>query len=388
MITGITQYIYPQKDCAFDFFWNNSQNNWSGSFEILTSNGAILNLNFISGKIFDNQNFIYSFQPQSLVNISGNCSSNYFNLFLNNQFIYSKTGNFDQISGFSLNWTTGYEWDFSGLFPKIFFYGQQPSIDFIYEPSGFYSDPITVMLSGNINNNGPFILNSGEIGRYSSFNNNTQSLYFEISGASAWNSGIKIDKNDTFNFNIIQKQDALPFSDTYIPLILHTNAGILGRNLYIKRYKNIPVQAILLNIEPSISISNINSFLRSLFILDLTITNPDRQTNELLITVSGFESNDILKDGYQDSFTGSWSLILNGQTVPVTNGILSGSIPVDPNIFQQSKRIEIFKQIEQENNNIGFTGSAIYSISGNNFYKTGIIGSYMNIFREYYSYYI
>jgi hypothetical protein len=386
MITGFTNYIYPQKNCIFNFFWNNEQNNWSGNFEIVSNANQNLNINFVSGKIFDENNFIYSFQPQSVVNISGNYSENYFNIFLNDQYIYSKTGIFGKASGFSFNWTTGYSWDSQDFFPKTFFYGELPIIDFIYENSGFSTDDIEVTLSGNKNNNGPFILYSGEIGRNSNFNNNIQSLYFGISGVNDWSAGIEIDKNQIFNFNIIQLQDRLPFVDTYIPLILHTNAGIIGRNLFISRYKKSPAQDLLLSINPSTSISEANSLLRSSFIFDLTFKNTDKETSEAYIFISGYEGNNINQNGYQDTFTGSWSLIIDGQNALLTGELYSGKMNIRPNIFEQNKKIEVYKQIEQPNQNIGFTGSAFYSISGNNFYKTGVLGSSINIFREYYSY--
>lgn len=494
MITGFTNYIYPQKNCIFNFFWDNPQNNWSGNFQIIGTDNDTLNIKFISGKIFDNNNFIYSFQPQTFIDISGNYSENYFNIFLNNQFIYSKTGSFGKASGLSFNWTTGYSWDNVALFPKTFFYGELPVIDFIYEPSGFSSDEMQITLSGNQNNNGPFILYSGEIGRYSNFNNNIQSFYFEISGVNDWATGITINKNEIFNFNITPVEERLPFINTYVPLILHTNAGIIGRNLFVSRLRKPPAQELVLNINPSTSISNINSLLRSSFIFDLIFKNTEKETKDAVIIIRDYEANNIDKDGYKDSFPESWSLTIDGEniefsnvTIPVTGfisgylsggnfyafsqnyypsglsgfsgiyiqdnttqalyfpsgeyfdgfnyfvgeyfnlksgfaysgfnsgysqygsgfypteglvtgsmtgiigsrnigGVFSGKMNIQPNIFEQNKKIEVYKQIEQPDGNIGFTGSAIYSISGNNFYKTGIIGSNLNIFRQYYSY--
>ena len=380
--------------------------------------------------------------------------------------------------------------------PKVFFYGQLPVIDFLYEASGFTYDPIEVTISGNENNNGPFVLYSGEIGRNSNFKSNIQSFYFGISGVDSWGTGIEIDKKETFKFNILPLEDRLPGTETYIPLILHTNAGIIGRNLYLNRFIKLDPEKLSLEINPSISVSSFNSFARSSFIFDFTLNNAEKETTDAIILISGYEANNINKDGYQDTFSKSWSLVIDGENIqfsnvisPVTGfisgylsgdnfypfsqnnspsglsgfsgiyiqddttqslyfpsgeffngfdyfigkyfninsgfvysgfnsgysqhgsgfyptqglltgsmtgiigsrnigGLFSGKMNIRPGIFEQNKKIEVYKQIEQPGGNIGFTGSAIYSISGNNFYVTGILGSYMNIFREYYSYVI
>jgi hypothetical protein len=385
MITGITQHIYPQKNCFFNIFWFNSENNWSGSFNLINSGNDDFGIDFNSGKIYQNNNFIYSIAPQRYINLSGNFSKNFFNLFIDNNFLYSKSGNFENISGFSLDWTTGYSWDSPDLFPEIYFYGESPVIDFIYPSSGVISDSISVNISGNIKNNGPFEIYSGSIGAYE---NNPQSFYFAISGVENWKSGIKINNGSIFNITIVPTNTRLTNRNTYIPLVLKTNAGDIGENLFVNRYNASPVQSLSSTINNSISISNIDSLSQSSHVFNLKFNNTEALTNKATVTISGYFGNDISQNGYQDTFSGSWSLIIDNQNIPFDSGknIFIGEIDIGPNVFQQTKIFEVYKKIQRANGDIGFTGSAIYNISGNNFLQSGILGSNINIFREYYAF--
>ena len=249
MITGISGDIYPQKDCSFNIYWFNTDNRWSGNF--LLKNAENLNIEFISGKIYENKNFIYHVTPNQYIELSGNFSKDFVNYFLNKKFLYSRTGNFQEISGFYLNWTTGYIWSDLNFLPQISFYGEQPQIDFVYSTTGTISEPIKVSISGNQNNNGPFEIYSGRIGFYE---NDPQSYYFAISGVENFASGIKIDNGEIFDINILPINTQLPNRNTYIPLALITNAGTIGQNLFVNRLNAPQNQSFSVNINNSISL--------------------------------------------------------------------------------------------------------------------------------------
>lgn len=385
MITGIAENIYPQKNCSFNLLWFNTDNNWSGNFNLGNSESEDLQIDFISGKIYQGSNFIYSIQPQEYISLSGNFLKNSFNLFLNENFLYSKTGIFQNISGFSLNWNTGYVWSNDDFFPQIIFYGELPIVNFLYSTSGVISEPILVTISGSQENNGPFEIYSGSIGAYP---NDPQSYYFEISGAENWQSGVKIDNGDTFNINIIPTNTRLSNRNTYIPLVLNTNAGNIGRYIFNNRLDALQSQSVSTTINGDISKSNIDLLSQSSHTFSINFDNTESLTNKAVITLSGYLGNNINQNGYQDTFSGSWFLTLNNQNVSFNTGqnIFIGEIALSPNTFNQNKTFDIIKKIQRPNGDIGFTGSAIYTISGNNFLQTGIIGSYINIFREYYTF--
>lgn len=385
MTTGFAQNIYPQKNCSFNIFWFNPDNNWSGSFNLNNAQSTNLNVDFVSGKIYQNKNFIYSILPQQYINLSGNFSKDFFNLFLNDNFLYSITGNFNNISGFSFNWNTGYVWDNKDSFPQVIFYGERPSIDFLYSSSGIISEPIQVGISGNINNNGSFEIYSGSIGAYT---NNVQSFYFDISGSNIWGTGIKVNAGEVFYINIIPINTRLTNRNTYIPLMLKTNAGNIGQYLFINRIDAPLTQSLSKIINNSVSLSTTDFLLESSHIFNLNFNNTETNTNKAFITLSGYAGNDISQNGYTDSFSGSWSLILNNQNAQFNSGrnIFTGQIDIAPNRSDQAINFQVYKKLQRPNGDAGFTGSAIYTISGNNFLQSGILGSYINIFREYYAF--
>lgn len=384
MTTGIVENIYPQKNCSFDLLWFNPDNKWSGNFNLMNSDKN-LKIDFISGKIYQNDNFIYSIQPQEYINLSGNFLQNSFSLFLNNNFLYSRTGIFGNVSGFELNWSSGYIWSNKDFLPQILFYGESPEVDFLYSSSGVISEPIPVAISGSSKNNGPFEIYSGSIGLYP---NDPQSFYFAISGVENWKTGIKINAGGIFNINIIPINTRLTNRNTYIPLVLKTNAGNIGRYIFTNRYSELPSQSMSTAINNAVSVSNTDFLYQSSHIFSIDFNNTQNLTNKLTVTVSGYAGNNISQNGYQDTFSGSWFLNLDGQNVPFNSGknIFIGETNLIPNLFSQNKTFEITKKIQRPNGDIGFTGAALYTVSGNSFLQSGIIGSYINIFREYYAY--
>lgn len=290
--------FYPQSGISFNISYINYDNFYSAEFDFLSSNSNNPKLIIESGKIKDkDKNFIYFVDSNNkFFNISGNLSDKNFNLFVNNNTIYSKDNNYGFCSGINLSWngSINFEKDLD-----IQINGDVPLYSFEYKRVDYYLNPLQLKISGNQNNVFPFFVYKAEINPLSAAAN-----YFHFSGNS--NINFQVENGGYKELTILQKD---VYNSYFLPIILYTNFGKISQILPILRFSNPPESGIL-TINGSVVAGSEFTFdktsLYSSWNLIFDLYNTQSKTSGFYITISGLDSNGIYNNGYQDSFTGSW----------------------------------------------------------------------------------
>jgi hypothetical protein len=164
-----------------------------------------------TGKIKNKDNkFIYNNNPNNnSFEISGNLSTSEFNLFFENLFIYTETGNFGACSGFNVYWDNI---DLENNL-NLSIRGDRAYQEYFYKSYDYYENPFYVKISGNENNFGKIIIYNAKIR-----NTNYADTAFEFSG----NTYLELEPGEAKDLVILQK---LPYESVIIPFVMETNYG-------------------------------------------------------------------------------------------------------------------------------------------------------------------
>jgi photosystem II stability/assembly factor-like uncharacterized protein len=260
IINSGTQFRHIYIDRSFSFYLNGGFDNVSGisNFGVSGSDGNINYklFTFSSGNIFDiNNKYIYSYNPEEILEISGNLGTNYFNYFINDIPICLYTPVNKNFSGdhyfyvsaqnhtfnFDLYTTTTDKPNYEIIFPQSIILGKPIT--------GLFSQPIEAnqskikIFTGSIIDNNFYSLNTINelINKNSNYSGNLILQYTNIlppvnyqSGANVINgiSGIlNLQTNfGTINQNFVIKLDTFPF---YTTDFIEFFTGFTGANEFV-----------------------------------------------------------------------------------------------------------------------------------------------------------
>jgi len=310
--------FYPQDNgVSFETSFSNYDNNWTGCIDFISSGPDNFKLNFQSGKVLDEDgNFIcpinlpYAGKSLNNFNIySGNIFNRNFNLFFNNEKIFSsKTDkNYGAISGVRL-YSNNIFWQSNGVRLNI---GAKsfPRYSIIFSGSGMYQDKfIPISISGNSANKYPIKINKINLGN----SENTPAAdvipYLYVSGAApSYDQPLVISPGQKYDFNLV-KIDPTRNLQGIIPLFLATDfGGYLERLQYQDYLRTVFPQSsrldVVLNYTP-VTITNPSSeFVGSLL---LSVYNSTNLFSGITIYVSGGDGNDRCDSNICDSFYPNW----------------------------------------------------------------------------------
>lgn len=299
--------FYSQTGMSFVTNINVPNNFFSGDFILLNSiENAVIKFN--DGKLKNkNDEFFSSFNKNGNVQISGNLSSDNFNIFIQNKLIYFENKNYGFCTGVEFKSNNQNSNDNF----KILVYGDKPSY-FIGNQDNVYSEqPISCYISGYSNNISNFNIYSINIGGTLDANVGNSSYvprnFFEISGQNSWESGLKIAPNQVYNFYINQKS-LFDTRDgyTYIPIYIETEFGTIYKRIFVKVISPETIQKIFLNFAAQDFIYASPKYID--FQGQTFIRSASEEYKNFFIYISGLNGNNVSYENHVDTFTGSWGI--------------------------------------------------------------------------------
>jgi hypothetical protein len=367
--------FYPQSGISFNISYINYDNFYTAEFDFLSSNSNNTKLVIESGKIKDkNKDFIYFVDSKNkFFNISGNLSDKNFNLSINNNTIYSANDNYGFCSGINLSWdgSVNFEKDLD-----VQVNGDVPLFSFDYKRVDYYLNPISLKISGSENNLFPFFINKIEINELSAASEN---FYF-----SGENQNFEVPNGGYKELVIIQKD---PYNSYFLPISIDTNFGKISQILPILRFSN-PPESGFLTINSSIAagseftLDTLSLYSKWNFVLD--IYSAQSKTSGYYITISGLENNNIFKNGYQDSFTGSWLAAKNRDNTVVSFNfdILISEVNLSDNTNNRQQIYSINNEAHQAQ--LGYYGRVFNPSGIPEFHKKywNVTGITVNVFKS------
>jgi hypothetical protein len=358
-MNSYTYNFYPQTGLNFLTSFNILNNFSYASFTLLGASG---NASIIleSGLIKNTDNeFLSSFNKLGNVSISGNLSRNNFNFFIDEKLIYIENKNYGNCTG--VQFKTADSGIYNSLSLSI--YGDRPSY-FIGNEGEVYSEqPISCFISGDSSNARDFNIYSIDIGGTLDANLGNFSYvprnFFQISGQSSWQDGLKISPGGVHKFIINQTRlfDTAG-GYTYIPIYIETEFGTIYKRLFVRITSQEAVEKLLFKIDATKIVDDGPDNI--IFTAKAAFQSPSSDNKNFLIYLSGLNGNNYSFNNYIDTFTGSW-------------GISSPDIDFYPKILN-SGNLSIFDSTNNLNNLILKSGIYYNFVTGSSGQFTGVSG--------------